>query len=54
MKTLLTRSFNYVTVLRRNFTCEELLSPGAPFTKRVLTVSYRQGFIFYFFCILSV
>uniref|UniRef100_A0A8C5F9K5 Si:dkeyp-97e7.9 n=1 Tax=Gadus morhua TaxID=8049 RepID=A0A8C5F9K5_GADMO len=25
-------------VLRRNLTCEELLSPGAPFSKRVLTV----------------
>ncbi|XP_040890814.1 DEP domain-containing mTOR-interacting protein isoform X2 [Toxotes jaculatrix] len=29
---------NPKSVLRRNFTCEELLAPGAPFIKRVLTV----------------
>ncbi|KAM4612706.1 DEP domain-containing mTOR-interacting protein [Polymixia lowei] len=29
---------NPQSVLSRNFTCEELLSPGAPFIKRVLTV----------------
>ncbi|KAM9859798.1 DEP domain-containing mTOR-interacting protein [Aulostomus maculatus] len=29
---------NPKSVLRRNFTCEELLAPGAPFNKRVLTV----------------
>ncbi|KAM3877947.1 DEP domain-containing mTOR-interacting protein [Diretmus argenteus] len=29
---------NPKSVLRRNVTCEELLSPGAPFIKRVLTV----------------
>ncbi|XP_070758185.1 DEP domain-containing mTOR-interacting protein isoform X1 [Enoplosus armatus] len=28
---------NPKSVLRRNFTCEELLAPGAPFIKRVLT-----------------
>lgn len=26
------------TVLSRTFTCEELLAPGAPFIKKVLTV----------------
>ncbi|CAL8337295.1 unnamed protein product [Merluccius merluccius] len=30
--------YNPKSVLTRNFTCEELLSPGAPFSKRVLTV----------------
>ncbi|KAM7402645.1 hypothetical protein PAMP_017865 [Pampus punctatissimus] len=29
---------NPKSVLRRNFTCEELMAPGAPFIKRVLTV----------------
>ncbi|XP_039653545.1 DEP domain-containing mTOR-interacting protein [Perca fluviatilis] len=29
---------NPKSVLRRNYTCEELLAPGAPFIKRVLTV----------------
>ncbi|XP_029989652.1 DEP domain-containing mTOR-interacting protein isoform X2 [Sphaeramia orbicularis] len=29
---------NPKSVLRRNFTCEELLAPGAPFIKKVLTV----------------
>ncbi|KAG8007414.1 DEP domain-containing mTOR-interacting protein [Nibea albiflora] len=28
----------FQSVLRRNFTCEELLAPGAPFIKKVLTV----------------
>ncbi|XP_061687258.1 DEP domain-containing mTOR-interacting protein isoform X2 [Syngnathoides biaculeatus] len=30
---------NPKSVLKRHFTCEELLVPGAPFTKRVLTVT---------------
>ncbi|XP_039971894.1 DEP domain-containing mTOR-interacting protein [Xiphias gladius] len=30
--------YNPKSVLRRNFTCEELQAPGAPFIKRVLTV----------------
>ncbi|XP_047439527.1 DEP domain-containing mTOR-interacting protein [Mugil cephalus] len=30
--------FNPKSVLKRNVTCEELLAPGAPFIKRVLTV----------------
>ncbi|XP_054641130.1 DEP domain-containing mTOR-interacting protein [Dunckerocampus dactyliophorus] len=30
---------NPKSVLKRHFTCEELLAPGAPFTKRVLTVT---------------
>uniref|UniRef100_A0A8D0A3I3 Si:dkeyp-97e7.9 n=1 Tax=Sander lucioperca TaxID=283035 RepID=A0A8D0A3I3_SANLU len=29
---------SFFTVLKRNYTCEELLAPGAPFIKRVLTV----------------
>ena len=33
------KSFHDFTVLRRTFTCEELLAPGAPFLKKVLTVS---------------
>ncbi len=35
--------FNDFTVLNRIYTCEELLAPGAPFIKRVLTVSYCDG-----------
>ncbi|XP_020338731.1 DEP domain-containing mTOR-interacting protein isoform X2 [Oncorhynchus kisutch] len=31
-------SSGFQSVLKRNVTCEELLSPGAPFIKRVLTV----------------
>lgn len=30
-----------LAVLKRNVTCEELLSPGAPYVKRVLTVSHE-------------
>ncbi|XP_060898438.1 DEP domain-containing mTOR-interacting protein [Labrus mixtus] len=30
--------YNPKSVLRRHFTCEELLAPGAPFIKKVLTV----------------
>lgn len=30
------------TVLKRKVTCEELLEPGAPFIKKVLTVSYEN------------
>lgn len=33
------KSFHDFTVLRRTVTCEELLAPGAPFLKKVLTVS---------------
>lgn len=32
------KSLNISIVLRRNFTCDELLAPGAPFIKKVLTV----------------
>lgn len=35
-----------LTVLKRNVTCEELLSPGAPFIKRVLTVSYKANILY--------
>lgn len=30
------------TVLSRTFTCEELLAPGAPFIKKILTVGFWQ------------
>ncbi|XP_047195246.1 DEP domain-containing mTOR-interacting protein [Hippoglossus stenolepis] len=33
-----TKSFHDFTVLARHVTCEELLAPGAPFIKKVLTV----------------
>ncbi|KAM3620681.1 uncharacterized protein V6R79_000570 [Siganus canaliculatus] len=37
---------NPKSVLKRHFTCEELLAPGAPFIKKVLTVSICNIFNF--------
>lgn len=35
----------YYAVLTRQFTCAELLAPGAPFIKKVLTVNIYNYFL---------